>query len=162
MTEGEITVDIEYDDRFERYLKDGDVHADTGVRIRVCDTYLTGGPDRYSVSEFVVLGLQRLCDAAIDAMNGDKASVRFLASPFRLTITPVGDDSVLLRASTTEREAKVELRSFVEEVVRAASDVLSHVESADPALSDHDNVVELRTAVERAEQARQTRFGDTE
>lgn len=50
--ETDIEIQIEYSERFERQLAGGEPFADTGVRLRAGDSFVTGTADEFHVWKF--------------------------------------------------------------------------------------------------------------
>jgi hypothetical protein len=151
--ETDIGIQIEYSERFERQLTEGEPFADTGVRLRAGDSFVTGTDDEFHVWEFVVTLMRKLCDATTGILNGESSSVPFQATSYRWDIEAVDSRTVRVRTSSGGESPPMDRRSFARAVVDAATGLLEYVESTNADLMADQQVRELRTARNEARAA---------
>jgi hypothetical protein len=151
--ETDIGIQIEYSERFERQLTEGEPFADTGVRLRAGDSFVTGTDDEFHVWEFVLTLMRKLCDATTGILNGESSSVPFQATSYRWDIEAVDSRTVRVRTSSGGESPPMDRRSFARAVVDAATGLLEYVESTNADLMADQQVRELRTARNEARAA---------
>lgn len=151
--ETDIGAQIEYSERFERQLTEGEPFADTGVRLRAGDSFVTGTDDEFHVWEFVLTLMRKLCDATTGILNGESSSVPFQATSYRWDIEAVDSRTVRVRTSSGGESPPMDRRSFARAVVDAATGLLEYVESTNADLMADQQVRELRTARNEARAA---------
>ena len=151
--ETDIGIQIEYSERFERQLTEGEPFADTGVRLRAGDSFVTWTDDEFHVWEFVVTLMRKLCDATTGILNGESSSVPFQATSYRWDIEAVDSRTVRVRTSSGGESPPMDRRSFARAVVDAATGLLEYVESTNADLMADQQVRELRTARNEARAA---------
>lgn len=157
--ETDVEIQIEYSERFERQLAGGEPFADTGVRLRAGDSFVTGTDDEFHIWEFVVTLVRKLCDATTGILNGESSSVPFQATSYRWDVEAVDSQTVRVRTSSGEGSPSMDRQSFAQAVVDATTGLLEYVESTNAGLMADQQVRKLRTARDEAEAAIQQRYG---
>lgn len=155
----DIEIQIEYSERFEQQIAEGEPFADTGIRLRAGDAFVTGKDDEFHVWEFVVTLMRKLCDAVVGLLNGESQSIPFQATSYRWDIDVIDSEIVRVRTSSGGESPSMDRQSFARAVVDAATGLLEYIESTNADLMSDQQVRELRTARDEAEAAIRERHG---
>lgn len=166
----EFKIIVRYDSELRERLEAGSTDPLGWIdTVAVDDQSLIGGDSAKGMKEYLVSLFCGLLQSVPAILDGERAVVETGNGPVYLAIDPVERDTVRVAVcyseetarSPAEREpyepsAVVDVRSFVEEIIRATSEFEAFVHDVDPDLANESAYRGLREDVERAESAYET------
>jgi len=166
----EFEITVRYDSELRERLEAGPTDPLGWIdTVAVDDRSLIGGDSAEGMKEYLVSLFCGLLQSVPAILDGERAVVETGNGPVYLAIDPVEGDTVRVAVcyseetarSSAEREpyepsAVVDVQSFVEEIIRTASEFKAFVSDVDPDLANESAYRGLREDVERAENAYET------
>ncbi|MFC7047154.1 hypothetical protein ACFQH6_18705 [Halobacteriaceae archaeon GCM10025711] len=159
-----MTIEIQYDDRFsEQVAEKHDSNPLAGMKIRVGDEYVLGGPST-AASDYVTENLTAQLHAAPAIVADQTQVIEFHGGPVWLVLEPRDEQSIALtgchtyagvenpdKRLSTDTTRAVTKRAWLSELVRATRAYHEQLTGLHPSLAGSEDVQALREALQTAE-----------
>lgn len=163
MTHEPIELQINYSERLEASIQDGETHFRGTISIRIGDEYIAGG-DRAPVADNIHVSLAQLLAGVRACVDGERFHYQTGDGPTYVVLEPTGESVAVTHCKTKscvedtgsrldiEHQGTVLKDSFYRSVLSTTAEFINHVCFLNPDLANSNSIEELETTLQGTKQ----------